>query len=105
MATLFDRLVGNLSSAEADRKIPVHAFTAALQEWQDGAIARADVVAGFGLVAADDADLDWMKARFAASADKAHFVSVLEQALILAESRLFGYNVKATFAARINGLA
>lgn len=96
---LFESLVG----IEAP-KIGVHGFVAALREWQDGALTRADIVAEYGLDAGDDADLDFLKNTLAASAYQPKFVAVLEQVLVLGEEKRFGYEVKTTAVARINSV-
>lgn len=100
MASLFDKLVGN-----EEPRVSVHGFVAALKEWQDGAVTRADIVQSFGLDAGDESDLDWLKAQAQASADREKFVAALEQVLILGQQRRFGYNVKATAVARVSALA
>ncbi|MFQ5776332.1 MAG: hypothetical protein ACE5GS_17575, partial [Kiloniellaceae bacterium] len=69
MASLFDRLTGQLASNEAALRIGVHGFVGAMQELHDGAVTRADVIAAYGLRAADLNELDFIRQRFAAVAD------------------------------------
>lgn len=97
---LFDRLVGDT----AGDKLGVHAFCAALREWEDGQITRADIIVAFALTAEDEADLDWLKGKYLAAADHAVFIDVVEAILILGEEALLGYEVRANFVARVNTL-
>ena len=96
---LHARLVGS-----GDNGIAIHAFSAALREWQVGALSRAQIVATFDLTSGDESDLDFIKGKFQASADKEAFGQSVETVLILGEARLFGYDDEATFVARVTVL-
>lgn len=97
---LLDRLSG-----ASGGKLPVHQFWGALVEWIEGEITRADVIAAFDLTADDEVELDWLKGKIDASANKPNFMHHIHSLFMLAEGNLFGYEVKATMQARILGLA
>jgi hypothetical protein len=59
--SLWDRLV---QADATGPKIPVHQFMAAMGEWERGLMTRAEVITAFGLLAAEEADLDNLKAKF-----------------------------------------
>lgn len=54
---MWERITGE-ESGQATPKIRVHAFMAALGEWERGRMTRAQVIAAFALTAQDEADLD-----------------------------------------------
>lgn len=109
---LFDKLMGN-----GEVKMPIHAMLAALQEWAEGEITRQNVIDFLQLETSDEADLDWMKARYDAATDKEHLLIVMHRTLLLGEVERhwrnsttytgthIDYDVKATFIARMNALA
>lgn len=97
--SLLDRLIGS----EAP-KIGVHQFQAALAEWEDGALTRAEVIAAFAIGAAEETELDWLKARYQAATDKERFKKVLDNVLLLAEAGLV-YDTPAKVQARLLGAA
>ena len=99
--SLFTRLT---KPAEDEKKIPVHQFIDALREWDDGAVTRAALIAAFGISVDEETDIDWLKSRYVASANKEKFTQVVEGILRLGERGLLGYDVAATFTARVNGI-
>ncbi len=106
---LLDRIVGWAGDAgtplpEGKEKIAIHAFQAALAEWQDGGVIRADLVAAFAITADEESDLDWLKGRYAAASDKNRFAKVVDNVLLLAEAGHM-YTTKAAIQARLNAAA
>ena len=92
---LLDRLIGS-----EQPKIGVHQFQAALAEWEDGALTRAEVIAAFAIGQAEESELDWLKARYVAAADKERFKKVLDNVLLLAEAGLI-YDTPAKVQSRL----
>ncbi len=120
MATdsMFLRIVGgNVANSQLiDTKISAHTLIAALQMWANGEITKADVVAQYDFTHADDsADLNDLKAWFAAATKQEKFADVLEWRIILARDKrtnipgtvnlngAFGYAVKATLIGGADG--
>ncbi len=106
---LLDRIVGwvgdvNTPLPEGEEKIAIHAFQAALAEWQDGGVTRADVVAAFTITVEEESDLDWLKGRYASASDKNRFAKVVDNVLLLAEAGRI-YTTKASITARLNAAA
>lgn len=97
--SLLDRLTG----LEAP-KLPVHQFWAALTEFQDGAITKAQLISEFSLAGTDVTELDWLISKYQASTNKENFVHRIHSLFCLAEFNHFNYNDKATMQARINAL-
>lgn len=52
--------------AQDGTKIAVHRFGAALREWANGGLTRAEVIAAFGLTGADVTELDALSATYTA---------------------------------------
>ena len=103
---LLDRIVGWVGDVgtplpEGERRIRVHAFQAALCEWEHGGVTRADIVAAFSITTAEESDLDWLKSKHAAATDKNRFAKVVDNVLLLAEARVI-YTTKASITARLN---
>jgi len=103
---LFEKLVGT-----EQPKLSVHTFVGSLHLWAHGLITRAQLVASYGLDAADDADLDFLKNKHDAItgaglvANKTEFIAMVEMLLFQGEDGgRFGLNDKATFVAVINQL-
>ena len=97
---LFEKLVGT-----AKPKLPIHSFAGSLHLWAKGLVARADIVASFGLDAGDDADLDFLKNKYDGAANKTDFIATIEMLLICGEDEgRFGLDNKATFVAAVNQL-
>jgi len=84
---LIDRLARE-EPEPANGYIANHAFSAALWFLSKGEVTRAQVVAGFGMSASDQTQLDQLITFFGtlSAADKAEFHSRLESAGILLES-------------------
>lgn len=93
--SLINRLTG------VEEKLPVHQFYAALAEYADGQITKANIVSYFGLSAGDEADLDWLIARYGDATDKQKFLEVTHRIFILAEGEAPGYTTEAALQARI----
>ena len=105
-ASTFDRLVDNLTHADEMAgltRISAHEFGSALHELADGAITRAQFEEAFD-IAPNDPDINWLVATYQGKTNKIKFLFVIENMCILAENRLFNYNVKTTFAARLAAL-
>ena len=97
---LFEKLVGT-----EDPKLPIHTFAGSLHLWAKGLVTRADIVASYELDAGDDADLDFLKSKYDASANKTDFIATIEMLLIHGEDGgRFGLDNKATFVAAVNQL-
>lgn len=96
---LFDRITNPAEGAS----IAVHQFAHALEAWAQGDTTRADIVSYFNISAGDETDLDWLKAQYEASTEKARFIQRLHGAMLLAESNYTGYGTQADIAAKING--
>ena len=102
--SLLDRLRG----AE-EPKIGSHAFQAAMNEWADGAagFSRTTIISGFSLTAADEPELDALKAIWDAAntnAKKLRIRKAFDSIVMLAEvSAEHGfYTTKAEINARLN---
>lgn len=100
---LLDRLSGNQLPTE--EKLPVHQFQAAVNLWELGLLSRADVIAGFNIAASEEADLDFLKTKYAAALNKPEYMKGLDSVLLLAEQNRFGLEVQVTFVAAVNALA
>ena len=97
---LFEKLVGT-----ALPKIKIHTFSGSLHLWAKGLITRVQLVARHGLNAGDDADLDFLKNKYDASANKTDFIATIEMLLIQGEDQGgYGLDDKATFVAAVNQL-
>lgn len=99
--SLYDDLV--LGGPDGESKMSVHGFCAALRFWEDGGTDRATLEFEFG-IAELDADLDFLKSKYTASADKPAFIAKVEQLLILGETHKFGLDTKATFQTAVNAI-
>ena len=87
-----------------DIKLPVHQFYSALIEWSEGATTRADIVSYFSLDASDETDLDWLKGKFDASANKREFADRIHGIFMLAESGYPNYQTQTELVAIISGI-
>ena len=88
MASMFLRLVhGNEDEPVVDDAMSIDVFMAVLNAWQRGEVARPQVIAVFGLTAADEADLDAIKGWYAASVSKAEFFRVIEGRLLMGQRK------------------
>lgn len=85
--------------------MPNHAFVGAMNEWALGGMTRAEVlaVAKFNIQASEEAELDWLKARYndAETNGKAEqFALVFTHVVSLVENGCF-YTTKAEVQARL----
>lgn len=100
---LFDRLIG--SPDEDAAKIGLGGFTAGLNLWALGLVTRAEIIAEYGIDQADEAELDWLKTKYAAAANKDKFLSGVFYLLVAAEDGgKFGLDDLAIFQARVTSL-
>ncbi len=99
-------LLNRLRGTEQPR-INAHGFQAALSEWADGApgFSRASIIAQFGLTAADEAELDILKAHHDSAntnAKKLRLRKTLDNILMLIGDRhLTFYATNAEVNARL----
>lgn len=80
-----------------------HQLQASLYEWQLGGMTRADVISLHDITPAEEAELDWLKARYQdaiTNGKLAEFSQVLDNVIILAEKQMF-YDTKAKVQARL----
>lgn len=98
---LHARIVG---AGEADDKIDVHAFHAAIRFLSQGLLTRAQIVNEWQLTASDETGLDWLKARYEEATDKAAFIKDLESLMILAESGRFNMDNEAAFQTAVQAI-
>ena len=101
---LIDRLAG-LGDPETNRKLSVNTFHAAMYELAQGQATKAAFVSYFALDAVEEAELDWIIARYNAqpnAAAKERFIELLRVVFILAESQVPGYTTNAELSARLS---
>jgi len=104
--SLFERLVGIENSNGENPKIGIHAFMGALWDWQDtDPYSRADIITDFNVRPEDEADLDFIKSKYQASADKPRFFRKVKNVLYAGEDDgQRNMNDRATFVAYINSI-
>ncbi len=107
--SLLDRLRGFDDAGDfVEEKIPSHQFQAAMNEWAAGAagFSRATIISGFVLTAADEPELDALKAIWDQADTNAKKLSIrkaFDNIVMLAESPGHGfYTTKAEINARLN---
>lgn len=96
---LLEKLQGSTSP-----KIAVHQFASALIEWSSGETSRAIIISYFQLDAADETDLDWLKGKFDASANKREFMDRIHGIFMLAEAGYPNYQTQSEIVSIINGI-
>ncbi len=95
-------LLGRMIGTELP-KIPVHQFWASLSELTDGKLTAAQVKTAFEIVDGTDlSEWNWLVTKYQASVDKKKFTETLHAIFMLAEYKLYGYDVKATLSTRIS---
>lgn len=97
MAEFHDMICGTPDAT----KLPIHSFASALHMYQlISQPSVAQIEASFGI---DAADTEWvqLKQMYGNATDKALFVSILKNALYLAERGDFGMDDSATFFDRL----
>ncbi len=97
---LYERLA---KRDDANPKIPVHQFIAAISEMGRGQFARADIITMFSLRTEDEAGLDTLitKVNAMAAGRRFEFGRLLHDMLLLAEEEM-AYTTKAAFDTRIS---
>jgi len=89
MATLFQRISGiglSDSPLPEDRKIPIHAFIAAINEVRNGKITAGEFSGFFNLTASQQQDAITLRDLVIAAPDKMAFLRVFKDWLYLAET-------------------
>ena len=97
---LLDKLIGQ--PGDVGVKLPAHQFYAALIEWASGETDEATITSFFNLDASDVTDLNWLKGKFDASANKREFAERLHGIIMLAEIGFPGYQTQTDLTAIIN---
>lgn len=102
MANLVERIIG-IGITDANPKISGHQFMAALAELGYGYVTRSQVIAGFGITAEEESDLDWIINKLSPmnQLSRAMCLEELHNVILLAEAGL-RYNTRASFVDRIN---
>jgi hypothetical protein len=92
-----------LDVAVAGAKIGVHQFMAALNDWGLGFSTRAQIVAAFSIVPADEAALDYIAGKWTGKTDvvKYQIRSTLHDVLLVGEANL-KYQRQVDFTTRFN---
>lgn len=91
-------LIERLAGLQGENKLAAHQFYAALLEFAEGAATRAQLVSFFGMDATDEADLDYLVARYQAQPNdlaKVKFLLRVEGVFLLAEDGTPGYTSRA----------
>jgi hypothetical protein len=91
---LLDRLTG-----DEEPKLPSHQFAAAMEEWAQGQMTRAQVIAAFSISASEETQLDAIKSRMD-DVSPLKF-EVLHNVALLAEKKIPPYDVKAEITSRL----
>lgn len=97
-------LIDRLSGVDGANEIATHQFYSALVEWDAGEMTRATIVSHFVLSVDDETDLDWLKGKLDASANKKIFLDRIHNIFLLAEAGFPGYQSEAELVAIINGM-
>ncbi len=97
-------LLNRLRGTE-EPKLPVHQFQAALSEWQEGGMTRAQVLTAFSITSAEEAQLDQVKALYQNAVDRTRFRKVFDNVLLLAEINTVPYETGAKILSRLSGVS
>ena len=103
MATLFQRVVGDIS--EDEEGIPIHGIRAMFGEVERGALAPVDIVTHYSLDTGQQADLTALLTYMVAASDKAHFSRFIFDWLVLAELGVPDYRNETAFWVRVEAEA
>ena len=85
MATLFQRLAGNIPAGDTEKKLPIHGFTSGLNELRRGKLTQAEFATMFELSAGQQTAMLTLKDLIIAAPNKVEFLRVLKDVLYLAE--------------------
>lgn len=85
MPTLHERLIGD-PDLESNEKIGIHAFMAALHEWQRGKLTAAEVIILFDLDTGQQSQASVLKGLLNAAPDQTRFILVFKDWLYLGET-------------------
>jgi len=102
MATLFQRLAGNIPQGDTEKKLPIHGFCAGINELRRGKLTQAEFASMFELSASQQTAMLTLKNLIVAAPNKIEFLRVLKDLCYLAELDADArYRTQAWFLGRL----
>lgn len=104
MATLFERLIGDIPGGDTDTKIAIHGFQTLLQEVAEGHVSGAEAAAALDLTPAQASDAQALFTVITNSSDPRGTAALAFRLLVMGEldyPNLPQYKDQATFVSRL----